>query len=97
MKIFTIYDSKATAYLQPFFSKTEQTAVRDVTTIVNEPNSNFNLHAEDFSLFTIGKYDEDSGKITAKNPEHIVNLIALRNDNTIPNLQAIEGGKTDEE
>lgn len=92
MSIFTVYDNKAKAYLQPFFSKTEGTAIREIRTVVNNPDNFMSQHSEDYSLFHIGEYDEISGKITASDPSHIINLLSLRDIDdsqlSFPNMKA---------
>jgi hypothetical protein len=57
-KIFTIYDSKAEAYLSPFFMSAKGQALRAFGDSVNDPNHQFNKHAEDFTLFELGEYDD---------------------------------------
>ncbi len=63
MKIFTVYDSKAKAYLTPFFIKTTGEALRQFTDIVNNKEHYFSQHPEDYSLFEIGTYDEQLGQV----------------------------------
>lgn len=63
-KIFTTYDSKAEAYLQPFFMKTRGEAIRGWQTVCNDPKTQFNQYPADFTLFEIGEYDETTGQIT---------------------------------
>ena len=60
-KIFTVYDSKAEAYLQPFFLDTVGMAIRAVSDCVNDVNHNFCRHAEDYTLFELGSYVESKG------------------------------------
>lgn len=64
MKIFTVYDSKAGAYLQPFFERSPAVAVRAIQAILKNPQHPFTLHAEDFTLFQLGQFDEDTGLIS---------------------------------
>lgn len=64
LKIFAIYDSKAHYYRRPFFMKTKGEAVRGFVDVVNDGKSEISLHPEDFTLFHIGDYDEDRGKVT---------------------------------
>ena len=64
MQIFTIHDSKAQAYLQPFFAPNAAVAIRYVTTAANEAGHEFNVHAEDYTLFQIGEFDTTSSEIT---------------------------------
>lgn len=62
-RIFVIYDSKAEAYLQPFFSKTKADAIRAVTDLVNDEKHNFSKWSADFTLFELAMFDEDKGMI----------------------------------
>lgn len=64
-KIFSVYDSKVEAYLQPFFSPSNGAALRAFTDIVNDPNSQFSKHPEDYTLFVIGEYNDETAKISS--------------------------------
>jgi len=58
LKVFTVYDSKSDAYMQPFFMQTKGQAVRAFSDTVNDPKHQFYKHAEDFTLFELGSFDE---------------------------------------
>jgi hypothetical protein len=60
-KIFTVYDDKSEAYLQPFFLDTKGQAVRAISDCVADSNHQFCRHAEDYTLFELGEYDDASG------------------------------------
>jgi len=60
--IFTVYDSKAAAYLQPFFSQTKGTAIRNFSDAVNDAQHHFSRHAEDYTLFELGHFDDQDAK-----------------------------------
>lgn len=60
MNIFTVYDTKAEAYLTPFYLKTKGLAVREITTCVNNPEHQFAKYPHDYVLFHLGTYDEDT-------------------------------------
>lgn len=62
-KIFSVYDSKAEAYMQPFFMLTKGSALRAWTDTINDPQTQFFKHPTDFTLFEIGEYDDSSGKL----------------------------------
>lgn len=64
LKMFTIYDSKAEAYLRPFFCPTKGIALRSISDAVNTPGDNLQKHAADYTLFEIGEYDDSTGNIT---------------------------------
>jgi hypothetical protein len=59
--VFTVYDSKSEAYLQPFFLQTKGQAVRAFTDSVNDPQHQFCRHPEDYTLFELGEYDDFKG------------------------------------
>lgn len=90
MKIFTVYDSKAKAYLQPFFSRTDATAVRDLKAAANTHDHQFNKYAEDYTLYVIGEFDEITGKISAHDPESIVNVLHLVDNLPLSNINPVE-------
>jgi len=58
IQIFTVYDSKAEAYLQPFYMATKGQAVRAFTDMANDPNHSFYKHPEDYTLFHLGQYED---------------------------------------
>lgn len=63
-KIFSIHDSKAEAYLAPFFEATAGTAVRRFETAINDETSPFNKYPGDYTLFEIGEWDEQTATLT---------------------------------
>lgn len=63
MKIFTIFDSKAEAFLPPFTSRTNATAIRNFTAAANTEDHDFHTHAADYTLFQIGTFDEIRGLV----------------------------------
>lgn len=60
-KYYTVYDSKAEAYLPPFLAPNTGVATRMFTDVCNDPKHEFNKHAEDYTLFEIGEFDSLSG------------------------------------
>ena len=76
-KIFTIYDSKANAYLTPFFLHKEGMAIRVFADCVNDPNHQFGKHPEDYTLFSIGAWSDDKAKFLTNNPIALATGIEL--------------------
>lgn len=64
VKCFTIYDSKAGAYLPPFFLPNEKMARRTFSDCVNIPSHAFCQHPADYTLFTVGEFDDSNGQFT---------------------------------
>jgi hypothetical protein len=79
LDIFTVKDSKAEAYLQPFFVHNEAVALRIITNLVEDDGHQFGKNPEDYSLWFLGKYDESTGElINMVDKKHICNLSDLK-------------------
>lgn len=76
--IFTVYDEKSEAYLQPFFLDTIGQAQRAVTDCVNDSNHQFGRHPSDYTLFQLGEYDDSTGKITSPVPKSLGCLVEFK-------------------
>ncbi len=63
MKVFSVYDEKAEAYLIPIFQLTTAVAVRAFAHAANSENHDFSRFAGDYTLFEIGVWDDKSGTI----------------------------------
>lgn len=78
LMMFTVRDTKASAYLQPFFMPNEATAIRAMSNCLSTPGHQFYVNPEDFGLYCLGEYDVLDGKCTLLDaPEHVVNLVDL--------------------
>ncbi len=58
---FSVHDSKAEAFTKPFFDVTKGSAIRAFSDAVNEEGSQFALHADDYTLFHVGVFDDNLG------------------------------------
>lgn len=63
IKVFSIYDSKAGAFLQPFFSINVATATREFASAVASEDHAFCRHPGDYELFLLGEWDQWEGVI----------------------------------
>lgn len=69
VKVVSVFDSKAEAFMQPGFAQSRGAATRDFSTMINDGKSIFSKHPGDFTLFEIGEWDELKGVlIPAKTP-----------------------------
>ena len=64
-QIYAVYDSKAEAFLPPFFQDTDGLAIRAFTQAANDQDHNFGKWAEDYTLFQIGEWDPNTGTLFA--------------------------------
>ncbi len=63
MKIFTIRDSKAEAYHNPFFATNIALAIRMLEQTVQDQSTLLAKYPADFELFIIGEFDDQAGLV----------------------------------
>lgn len=61
----SVYDSKAEIFNQPQFFIAKGEAIRAFADVVNDPKAPMNKHPEDYTLFEIGYYDPETGRLEA--------------------------------
>ena len=86
-RLFTIWDSKVQAYMDPWPSPTPESAIREFKLQINKPGTMLNQWPEDYTLFLIGEWDAATGEIhplpmtslavghTLKDPDPQLNLL----------------------
>lgn len=80
LKIYSIRDSKGEIFNQPFIKKTHGEAERDFQTLCRDPKSTPAQYPEDFDLYYLGLYDDQSGKIQSLDtPQHITKAVNVIN------------------
>jgi len=90
-KMFVIYDVKANAYMQPWFLTQEGMALRAFSDCVNDADHNFGRHPEDYTLFNIGYFDDNTAEIHSQAPKSMGNgLEYVKQEETQPDLFASE-------
>ena len=60
-QILSIYDAKAETFSPPVFCVAIGEGVRSFEDEINNPQSPFSRHPEDYTLFHLGTYDEQIG------------------------------------
>ena len=99
-KIFSVRDSKAQAFLQPFFSAATGSALRAMSDAVGDANSPFAKHPEDYILYEIGAFNDLTAEITCLTP---IQLLVCASDFVVgakdtrfdkqPELALVDGKK----
>lgn len=78
LKMFSIYDKKADQFNVPFFFAHDGQAVRAFSDLANDSQSTIAKHPDDYSLYCVGIFGDDVGKVSAyEKPERIVEASAL--------------------
>ena len=65
-KAFTIYDAKAECHSTPFFCDTVGLAIREMEQVVTDSKTSVSKYPEDFTLFEVGSYDPQSGRLSGR-------------------------------
>ncbi len=73
IEIFAVFDAKAAAYGSPMFVPTRGLALRSFSDVVADKGSMLAKHPGDYSLYQLGTYDPNSGKLVAlSEPDFVV-------------------------
>lgn len=62
-KMFTVRDSKSEAFLPPLYFRQRGEALRAFQVSANEPSHNFCRFPEDFSMYEIGEWNDETGRV----------------------------------
>lgn len=75
LMMFSLFDAAAEAYMQPFFAQTRGQAIRSFGDLVNEVGSHVNKHPDDYTLFVVGVFDQQSGEVVHQTPVSLGNAL----------------------
>lgn len=67
-QLYTIYDSKSETYGKPFHEQNTATALRSARNILTNPDSVITHNPEDFTLWHMGEFDDNTGEIELFSP-----------------------------
>lgn len=78
LKVFSIRDSKAQIFNQPWFARTHGEAERNFEQLVRDEKSTIYQYPEDYDLYHIGEYDDETGLVTSLDtPKHVAKAVHL--------------------
>lgn len=63
MKLYSIKDRATGAFMTPWPAHQDAHAIRMFQDNVNDPNSACNKHPDDYDLWFVGYFDDDTGKL----------------------------------
>ena len=76
LKIYVIRDIQANRSLAPMYRDNDKIAQRDFTNMINAdptPQNPFAMNPEDFTLYRIGEWDDETDQITGRDRYRIIN------------------------
>lgn len=68
LNVVAIRDRALDAFMQPWYSPAVGAAIRAFVDEVNRDGSPPNLHPEDYDLYLLGQFDEQSGTFIQEGP-----------------------------
>jgi len=74
---FSIYDKKSLHYTPIWQAQTFGAAERAFNTAVNSDSNDYSKYPEDFDLFHVGNFDDETGIFEPCTPQYIVSAIQL--------------------
>ena len=73
--VYTVKDKAANAFLQPFFTQTEATAIRALRAATRDASHDFVVNAKDYSLYYVGIFDDFTGTMSQlQEPVFVVSM-----------------------
>lgn len=66
--LFSVYDSAARRYKEPFYAPTPEYAERMFRQTVNSPGNPIHDYPEDYTLFHVADFNQETGVIEAVGP-----------------------------
>lgn len=80
--VYSVFDRAAAAYLHPYNQVNHASAIRSFGQACRSDAHQFAQYPEDYTLFYIGEFDEQTGKLHPITPEKIISALEfLASDN----------------
>lgn len=76
--LYAVYDTKGSFYFPPFCAGNDELAIRSILTMVLEGKTNISRFPEDYQIFRLGEFDDQSSKILSNDqPQYIISVCVL--------------------
>lgn len=76
-KIYSIFDSAAAMYQRPFTAKSHGEVTRSFQDVCLDADHEIGKHPEDYTLYTLGTFNDGTGEIVGFPPEKIATALEL--------------------
>lgn len=76
-QIFVIHDITSETHTQPFYAVNDQVAIRSASNLVQNPGTTFYDNPEDFRLYHIGTFDDETAIINQTPKRQVCRLSDL--------------------
>jgi len=75
--VFSIFDQAAGAYLRPYFSRSDDEGTRSFSKAAQDGDGLISEHPEDFTLFRVGTWDDNTGELDGSAPVKLVTALEV--------------------
>jgi len=72
-QLYSIFDKAAGIYTKPLFARADGEVMREFTNLCTSADHPYSDHPEDYSLFRLGIFDDQTGKLTDEANECLAN------------------------
>ncbi len=63
LNVYSIFDTASGLYSRPYFTQSDAEAVRSFTDVSTDADHPVGKHAEDYTLFRLGTFDDERGQL----------------------------------
>ena len=74
LKIYAVKDVRTEAFLKPFFVQNFAVMERAIMDARNDENNTLSVHPEDYQVYELGEYDDNTGEISPVPPKFLFNV-----------------------
>lgn len=78
LEAYAIHDAKAKVFTSPFFQVNRNVALRSFSVAINDPQHQYGQSPADYTLFLVGEYDDQVGRLKAIEPNAVANGVELQ-------------------
>lgn len=71
LHIYAVLDRKAQAFGRPFTIQNDAMAIRAFAAAQSDPGSEISKYPEDFTLYSLGAFDDQTGEIIPNHPKPV--------------------------
>ena len=75
LNVYSIYDNASSLFSRPFFTQSDGEAIRSFSDIATDAEHPIGKHPADYTLFRLGIFDDNTGKLIDENNGALENAL----------------------
>jgi len=77
LNAYSIYDTASGTFMRPFFTTADGQALRSFKDISTDADHEIGKHPEDYTLYRLGIFNDNTGEFTPEVPEVLATALAM--------------------